>query len=171
MGAGAGTHSQTQEVGEARTWLVRHPTEWRQVGIVALYQSLLMAMMFVPAARHPLVLIPAGMLSFLNAVVIHNHLHRGIFHSHRLNMIWRCVLSFGALYPASANVPSHNLVHHHFGDDGQPDWAEPQQVRFRPAAPASAPSPRRPPPPRPCRAADYRWPAAPRSAAAAPGTR
>ena len=131
VGAGAGTHSQTQEVGEARTWLVRHPTEWRQVGIVALYQSLLMAMMFVPAARHPLVLIPAGMLSFLNAVVIHNHLHRGIFHSHRLNMIWRCVLSFGALYPASANVPSHNLVHHHFGDDGQPDWAEPQQVRFR----------------------------------------
>ena len=87
VGAGAGTHSQTQEVGEARTWLVRHPTEWRQVGIVALYQSLLMAMMFVPAARHPLVLIPAGMLSFLNAVVIHNHLHRGIFHSHRLNMI------------------------------------------------------------------------------------
>jgi beta-carotene hydroxylase len=77
------------------------------------------------------VLIPAGLLSFLNAVVIHNHLHRGIFHSHRLNMIWRGVLSFGALYPASANVPSHNLVHHHFGDDGQPDWADPQHVRFR----------------------------------------
>lgn len=130
-GAGAGAHTQTQAAGEARGWLVRHPTEWRQVGIVALYQALLMAMMFVPAARHPLVLIPAGMLSFLNAVVIHNHLHRGIFHSHRLNMIWRCVLSFGALYPASANVPSHNLVHHHFGDDGQPDWADPQQVRFR----------------------------------------
>jgi beta-carotene hydroxylase len=91
----------------------------------------LMLMMFVPAARHPLVLIPAGMLSFLNAVVIHNHLHRGIFHSHRLNMIWRGVLSFGALYQASANVPSHNLVHHHFGDDGQPDWADPQHVRFR----------------------------------------
>jgi fatty acid desaturase len=116
---------------QVRTWLVRHPTEWRQVGIVAVYQALLMAMMFVPAARSPLLLVPAFLLSFLNAVVIHNHLHRGIFHSHRLNMIWRGVLSFGALYPASANVPSHNLVHHHFGDDGQPDWADPQHVGFR----------------------------------------
>lgn len=112
-------------------WLVRHRTEWRQVGIVALYQALLLGMMFVPAMRNPAVLIAAGLLSFLNAVVIHNHLHRGIFHSHRLNMIWRCVLSFGALYPASANVPSHNLVHHHFADDGQPDWADPSHVQFR----------------------------------------
>jgi fatty acid desaturase len=112
-------------------WLVRHRTEWRQVGIVAAYQACLMAMMFVPAARSPPVLIAAGLLSFLNAVVIHNHLHRGIFHSHRLNMIWRRVLSFGALYPASANVPSHNLVHHHFADDGQLDWADPAHVRFR----------------------------------------
>jgi fatty acid desaturase len=123
--------AQARSHGGAQTWLVRHPTEWRQVGIVGLYQGLLLAMMFVPAARHLAVLVPAFLLSFLNAVVIHNHLHRGIFHSHRLNMIWRCVLSFGALYPASANVPSHNLVHHHFGDDGQPDWADPQHVRFR----------------------------------------
>ena len=98
---------------------------------MALYQALLWGMMFVPAWRHPLVLVPAFLLSFLNAVVIHNHLHRGIFHSHRLNLLWRGVLSFGALYPASANVPSHNLVHHHFGDNGQPDWADPQHVRFR----------------------------------------
>lgn len=120
-----------QARGEDGAWLVRHPTEWRQVGIVVAYQALLMAMIFVPAARHPLVLVPAFLLSFLNAVVIHNHMHRGIFKSHQLNMIWRSVLSFGALYPASANVPSHNLVHHHFGDDGQPDWADPQHVRFR----------------------------------------
>ena len=112
-------------------WLVRHPTEWRQVAIVLVYQALLLGMMFVPGLRHPLVLVPAFLLSFLNAVVIHNHLHRGIFHSHRLNMLWRGVLSFGALYPASANVPSHNLVHHHFGDDGQPDWADPGHVRFK----------------------------------------
>jgi fatty acid desaturase len=69
--------------------------------------------------------------SFLNAVVIHNHLHQGVFHAKRLNLIWRAVLSFGALYPASANVPSHNLVHHHFDDDGQPDWAAPSHVEFR----------------------------------------
>jgi len=128
---GAGAQAGAQVESGGRTWLVRHPTEWRQVGIVALYQALLWGMMFVPAWRSPLVLVPAFLLSFLNAVVIHNHLHRGIFHSHRLNMLWRGVLSFGALYPASANVPSHNLVHHHFGDDGQPDWADPEHVRFR----------------------------------------
>ncbi len=131
MAAASTGGAQRAAQGEGAPWLVRHPREWRQVGIVAVYQALLMAMMFVPAARSPPVLIAAGLLSFLNAVVIHNHLHRGIFHSHRLNMIWRCVLSFGALYPASANVPSHNLVHHHFGDDGQPDWADPGHVRFR----------------------------------------
>ncbi|MGB1139364.1 MAG: TonB-dependent receptor, partial [Halioglobus sp.] len=27
--------------------------------------------------------------------------------------------------------PAHNLVHHHFGDDGQPDWASSHVVRFR----------------------------------------
>jgi fatty acid desaturase len=130
-GAQAGAQADARTGEGAGPWLVRHPTEWRQVGIVALYQALLWGMMFVPAWRHPLVLVPAFLLSFLNAVVIHNHLHRGIFHSHRLNLLWRGVLSFGALYPASANVPSHNLVHHHFGDDGQPDWADPQHVRFR----------------------------------------
>jgi fatty acid desaturase len=41
------------------------------------------------------------------------------------------LLSFAALYPVSANVPAHNLVHHGFADDGQPDWADPAQVRFR----------------------------------------
>ena len=46
-------------------------------------------------------------------------------------MIWRCILSFGSLYPASANIPSHNLVHHHFEDDGKPDWAAPEHVGFR----------------------------------------
>ncbi len=121
----------------AQPWLVRHRSEWRQVGIVAVYQAVMLSLVFVPAVRElPLVLVlvlvvAAFMLSFLNAVVIHNHLHRGIFHSHRLNMVWRCILSFGALYPASANIPSHNLVHHHFADDGQPDWADPQHVRFR----------------------------------------
>jgi fatty acid desaturase len=68
--------------------------------------------------------------SFLNAVVIHNHLHQGIFHDKTANLAWRCVLSFGSLYPASANIPSHNLVHHHFDDDGQPDWAAPANVSF-----------------------------------------
>jgi fatty acid desaturase len=116
---------------ERECWLVRHPAEWRQVGIVGVYLGLLSLMFFAPAWRHPVPFVLACLLSFLNAVVIHNHMHRGIFHSRRLNLIWRCVLSFGALYPASANVPAHNLVHHHFADDGQPDWADPSHVRFR----------------------------------------
>jgi fatty acid desaturase len=95
------------------------------------YLGVLGAMYFVPACKNVGFLAAACYLSFLNAVVIHNHLHQGIFHSRRLNMLWRCVLSFGALYPASANIPSHNLVHHHFDDDGQPDWAAPEHVAFR----------------------------------------
>ncbi len=115
----------------AETWLVRRPEEWRQVGIVGVYWALLAAMFVWPAARNVPVFAAACYFSFLNAVVIHNHLHQGVFHSKRLNLIWRGVLSFGALYPASANIPSHNLVHHHFDDDGQPDWAAPEHVGFR----------------------------------------
>jgi fatty acid desaturase len=110
--------------------LVKHPAEWRQIGIVGAYFALLGAMYTVPACRNVLFLGAACLLSFLNAVVIHNHLHQGIFRSRRLNLVWRCVLSFGSLYPASANVSSHNLVHHRFDDDGQPDWAAPEKVSF-----------------------------------------
>ncbi|WP_437820026.1 fatty acid desaturase family protein [Sorangium sp. So ce1078] len=112
-------------------WLVKHPAEWRQIWIVAAYLGVLAAMFCAPACRNAPFFAAACCLSFLNAVVIHNHLHQGIFRSRRLNMLWRCVLSFGALYPASANVPSHNLVHHHFDDEGQPDWAAPEHVSFR----------------------------------------
>lgn len=112
-------------------WLVKHPAEWRQIGIVAVYIGLLASMFLVPACRNVFFLAAACYFSFLNTVVIHNHLHQGIFKSRRLNMALRCVLSFGSLYPASANIPSHNLVHHHFDDDGQPDWAAPEHVRFR----------------------------------------
>lgn len=119
------------EPDRAVTWLVRRPEEWRQVGIVAVYWALLAAMFVWPAARSIPVFAAACYFSFLNAVVIHNHLHQGVFHGKRLNLIWRGVLSFGALYPASANIPSHNLVHHHFDDDGQPDWAAPEYVGFR----------------------------------------
>lgn len=112
-------------------WLVRHRTEWRQIGIVAVYWLLLSLMFFVPNMRNPLVLALACAFSFLNAVVIHNHLHRGIFHSKSLNLWWRRILSFGNLYPASANIPAHNLVHHQFEDDGKWDWAETRVVNFR----------------------------------------
>jgi fatty acid desaturase len=112
-------------------WLVKHPAEWRQIGIVGSYLAILAAMHFVPACRNVVFFAAACFLSFLNTVVIHNHLHQGIFRSDALNKAFRCVLSFGALYPASANIPSHNLVHHHFDDDGQPDWAAPEHVAFK----------------------------------------
>lgn len=111
-------------------WLVKHRSEWRQIGIVAVYLGLLGSMYVVPACRNVFFLAAACYFSFLNTVVIHNHLHQGIFKSRGLNMVWRVVLSFGALYPASANIPSHNLVHHHFDDDGQPDWVAPENVTF-----------------------------------------
>src|SRR5688572_9811224 len=112
-------------------WLVKHRSEWRQIGSVAIYIGLLASMYFVPWCRNIGFLAAACYFSFINSVVIHNHLHQGIFHSKALNMVWRCVISFGSLYPASANIPSHNLVHHHFDDDGQPDWAAPEHVSFR----------------------------------------
>jgi fatty acid desaturase len=115
----------------AESWLVKHPAEWRAVGIVLTYLGLLGSMYFVPACRNVFFFGAALYFSFLNTIIIHNHLHQGMFKSRRLNMIWRCVLSFGSLYPATANVPSHNLVHHHFDDDGQPDWAAPENVSFK----------------------------------------
>jgi fatty acid desaturase len=45
--------------------------------------------------------------------------------------VLRYALSFGGLFPISAVIPAHNLVHHHLEDDGQPDWASPEHVRFR----------------------------------------
>ena len=112
-------------------FLVKHPAEWRQVGIVAVYLGLLGSMYAVPACRNVFFLAAACYFSFLNTVVIHNHLHQGMFKDRSLNMVMRAILSFGALYPASANIPSHNLVHHHFDDDGQPDWAAPTHVGFK----------------------------------------
>ncbi len=112
-------------------FLVRHPAEWRQLGIVAVYWGLLGSMVFVPACRNVAVFVAACFFSFLNSVVIHNHMHQGVFRSKTLNLAFRRVLSFGALYPATVNIPAHNLVHHHFDDDGQPDWAAPENVDFR----------------------------------------
>jgi len=114
-----------------RPWLVKHRAEWRQLGIVAVYWSLLSSMFFVPACRNVVWLGAACYFSFLNSVVIHNHMHQGIFRSKTLNYALRRVLSFGALYPATVNIPAHNLVHHHFDDDGQPDWAASEHVDFK----------------------------------------
>lgn len=108
--------------------MLRHPADRRSVALVALYLGCLGLLYAVPAARvWPLFLL-ACTLSFTNAVVIHNHTHLPMFRSPTLNRAWSCVLSFGALYPASANVPAHNLVHHQFSDEGGRDWAAPDAV-------------------------------------------
>jgi fatty acid desaturase len=131
----AASHTQsggsTAPPNERAAWLVKHPAEWRQIAIVVVYLGLVLSMYFVEACRNVPFFVLACYFAFLNSVVIHNHLHQGIFKDKRLNLAWRCVLSFGALYPASANVPAHNLVHHHFEDDGQPDWADPSWVSFK----------------------------------------
>jgi len=98
---------------------------------VATYYGLLASMYFVPACRNVVFLVAACAFSFLTAVVGHNTLHQGMFESKRMNMAFRYVLSFAGLFPISAVIPSHNLVHHHFDDDGQPDWAAPEHVRFK----------------------------------------
>ena len=115
----------------SQSTLLKNPAEWRQIAIIAAYFGVIGTAYFVPQARTIFTLALACWLAFLNAVVIHNSLHQGPFVSQRLNYAWRMLLSFGVLYPASANIPSHNLVHHHFDDDGQKDWADPSHVRFR----------------------------------------
>jgi fatty acid desaturase len=110
------------------TRLLRHPADARSVGIVVGYLALLATLVLVPASRNVFVFAAACAASFLNTVVIHNHQHQGMFRSRLLNRAWSCVLSFGALYPASANIPSHNVVHHAFADGDAPDWAAPDKV-------------------------------------------
>jgi fatty acid desaturase len=111
--------------------MLGHPKDARSLGIVAVYLTLLASMYFLPAARSAPLLAAACAFSFLTAVVNHNHMHKGVFRSRRANACFRLVLSFASLYPVSANVPAHNLVHHAFEDQGRLDWADPRHVRFR----------------------------------------
>jgi fatty acid desaturase len=115
----------------ARALGLKNPADIRQVATVAIYYGLLASMVFVPACRNIVFLATACAYSFLVAIVNHNNLHQGMFQSKRVNLAFRCVLSFASLYPVSANIPAHNLVHHHFDDEGQPDWADSSLVRFK----------------------------------------
>jgi len=110
-------------------WL-RHPADRRSLLLVTAYQLTLFGPLFVPELRNGLMLIAACGLSFLNAVVIHNVMHLPMFTSAKAEAALRAILSFGNLYPASANIPAHNRVHHRFEDDGLPDWAAPEHVRL-----------------------------------------
>ncbi len=110
--------------------MLRHRDDWRQLATVSTYFGLLGAMYLVPACRTLWLFVPACAFSFLTAVVNHNNLHQGMFRSKRANRIFRLFLSFAALYPVSANLPAHNLVHHSFADEELPDWADPRRVRF-----------------------------------------
>jgi beta-carotene hydroxylase len=111
--------------------MLKRREDLRQLATVAVYLSLLAAMYFVPGCRSVWLFVPACAFSFLTAVVNHNQLHQGMFRARWANDALRMLLSFAALYPVSANVPAHNLVHHQFEDDGAPDWADPSRVSFR----------------------------------------
>ena len=115
----------------ARALGLKHSADVRQLFTVTTYYALLVSMVTVPACRNIVFLGAACAFSFLTAVVNHNNLHQGMFQSKRANQVFRLLLSFASLYPVSANIPAHNLVHHHFDDDGQPDWAAPEQVDFK----------------------------------------
>jgi fatty acid desaturase len=113
------------------TPLLRERADGRQLLIVGIYFALLAAMYFVPACRNLPCLALACLFSFFTMTVNHNILHLGIFRSRTLNRAFRMVLSFAALFPVSSVIPSHNLVHHQFGDGEQLDWADPSHVRFK----------------------------------------
>jgi beta-carotene hydroxylase len=109
---------------------LKHASDWRQVFIVAVYLTLLGSMVLVPWCRNVVFLVAACAFSFYVQTVTHNVMHAGLFESKALNRVFRLVLSFCGLFPVSSVIPSHNLVHHHFDDDGQPDWADPKHARF-----------------------------------------
>ncbi len=109
---------------------LKHSSDWRQLLIVFVYLSLLTSMVLVPWCRNVVFLITACMFSFFVQTVTHNVLHGVLFESKALNRAFRFVLSFCGLFPVSSVIPSHNIVHHHFDDDGQPDWASPAHARF-----------------------------------------
>jgi len=110
---------------------LKRASDWRQVFIVAVYVSLLTSMVLVPCCRNIGFLAAACMFSFYVQTVTHNVLHGALFESKTLNRVFRLVLSFSGLFPVSSVIPSHNLMHHHFDDDGQPDWASPSHARFK----------------------------------------
>jgi fatty acid desaturase len=110
---------------------LKRANDWRQVFIVAVYVCLLTAMVLVPWCRNVVFLATACMFSFYVQTVTHNVLHGALFESKALNRVFRLLLSFSGLFPVSSVIPSHNLVHHHFDDDGQTDWASPSHARFR----------------------------------------
>lgn len=109
---------------------LKHSSDWRQLFIVTVYLSLLASMVLVPWCRNIVFLATACMFSFYVQTVTHNVLHGVLFESKALNRGFRYVLSFCGLFPVSSVIPSHNIVHHHFDDDGQPDWASPHHARF-----------------------------------------
>lgn len=109
---------------------LKHPSDWRQLFIVFVYLSLLASMVLVPWCRNIVFLATACMFSFFVQTVTHNVLHGVLFESKALNRGFRFILSFCGLFPVSSVIPSHNIVHHHFDDDGQPDWASPAHARF-----------------------------------------
>lgn len=109
---------------------LKHSSDWRQLLIVFVYLSLLTSMVLVPWCRNVVFLITACMFSFFVQTVTHNVLHGVLFENKALNRAFRFVLSFCGLFPVTSVIPSHNIVHHHFDDDGQPDWASPAHARF-----------------------------------------
>ena len=109
---------------------LKHSSDWRQLFIVFVYLSLLASMVLVPWCRNVGFLITACLFSFYVQTVTHNVLHGVLFENKALNRAFRFVLSFCGLFPVSSVIPSHNIVHHHFDDDGQPDWASPAHARF-----------------------------------------
>jgi fatty acid desaturase len=110
---------------------LKRSDDLRQVFIVAVYLALLTAIFLVPWCRNLVFLVAACAFSFFVQTVAHNVMHTGLFESKALDRVFRLVLSFCGLFPVSSVLPAHNLVHHHFDDDGQPDWASPSHARFK----------------------------------------
>lgn len=97
-----------------RRGVLRHPADRR---------TLLWAFVFMPGVgvaqfAEPRLagwLLPLGLYAgFCAGVLAHNHNHRALFQSRRLNQLYACWLSIFYGYPIFAWLPTHNQNHHKF---------------------------------------------------------
>lgn len=92
---------------------LRNPADYRSLLWVAIAITLVVVQYSDPS--WVIYLSPISCyLAIAIGTITHNHSHRQMFHSPRINQIFGQVLTFFYGYPQLMWVPTHNLNHHHF---------------------------------------------------------
>ena len=90
----------------------------------------LTAIQWSGVARHPALYAASLCLAFFACVIDHNHQHRPVFLSRRLNRLFGVLLTWAIGQPASAIVPMH-VKNHHVHNNHAEDFVRTSIVEFR----------------------------------------